>query len=150
MNNQVKSWWFLLPEHGVAIELCDGACISWDGRVLMHCSSCPVATVDLYSVWSSVPAAVLKRHAEDSACAESLKKRAAPRLPGEPSHHVTFERGEVARLLWRTKGSEQLRSYKVTVQHVSADGHVQVREPTGRGSVDTLLTPHQVQIYLAK
>ena len=63
---------------------------------------------------------------------------------------MTFERGEVARLLWRTKGSEQLRSYTVTVQDVSVDGHVQVREPTGRGSVDTLLMPHQVQMYLAK
>ena len=49
-----------------------------------------------------------------------------------------------------TPRPEQLRSYNVTVQDVSADGHVQVREPTGRGSVDTLLTPHQVQIYLAK
>ena len=63
---------------------------------------------------------------------------------------MTFERGEVARLLWRTKGSEQQRSYIVTVEGVSADGHVQVREPTGKGSVDTLLTPQQVQMYLAK
>ena len=36
-----RSAWFLFPEWGVAIELCNNTWISWDGRNCAHCSSVP-------------------------------------------------------------------------------------------------------------
>ena len=32
-------WYFLFPDVGLALELCNGACISWDGRQARHCTS---------------------------------------------------------------------------------------------------------------
>lgn len=34
-----QGWYFLLPDVGLAIQLCNGACISWDGRQTRHCTS---------------------------------------------------------------------------------------------------------------
>ena len=39
-----KSWFLLFPANGLAIELGDGVCVSWDGRCHYHCSA--VADVD--------------------------------------------------------------------------------------------------------
>mmetsp|Transcript_5721 Transcript_5721/g.15228 ORF Transcript_5721/g.15228 Transcript_5721/m.15228 type:complete len:227 (+) Transcript_5721:712-1392(+) len=35
------SWYFLFPEYGVAVGIRDGTAISWDGRVVGHCTSVP-------------------------------------------------------------------------------------------------------------
>ena len=32
------SWWFLFPDHSIAIQLEDGIRMSWDGRHIAHCS----------------------------------------------------------------------------------------------------------------
>ena len=34
-----SEWWFLLPDHGIAIRLVHGMCISWDGRWVAHCTA---------------------------------------------------------------------------------------------------------------
>ena len=36
-----SGWWFLLPRHGVAVELVHGTFISWDGRAQPHCTAVP-------------------------------------------------------------------------------------------------------------
>jgi hypothetical protein len=53
-----RSWYLLFPRHGLAIELCHGCWISWDGRVQPHCTAVPdVAEGDrLMSLFCSLPA----------------------------------------------------------------------------------------------
>ena len=56
-----RSWWLLFPRHGVAIELCHGCWISWDGRQQPHCTAVPdVAEGDrLMSLFCSIPASAM-------------------------------------------------------------------------------------------
>jgi hypothetical protein len=39
-------WWLLFPDVGLAIELCDGALVSWDGRYAAHCTCVPSGVHD--------------------------------------------------------------------------------------------------------
>lgn len=41
LANEPTGWYFLFPDVGLAVELCHGACISWDGRMVRHCTSIP-------------------------------------------------------------------------------------------------------------
>jgi len=148
MMNQVSSWWFVLPMHGIAVELCDGVIISWNGSEVMHCSSVPCASCDVYSVWCSVPKSVLKRHAVDEHCKETLALRAKRCAPSE-SQRVQFAVGDKCLLLWRS-GTSKVRSYDVAVDCVFGDGRVRVREKGQGGSMVLCLTAHQVQTYLTK
>lgn len=34
-----KHWWLLFPDVGLAVRLCHGAVVSWDGRYVRHCST---------------------------------------------------------------------------------------------------------------
>ena len=34
-------WWFLFPNHGLAVQIVDCTWISWDGRVTPHCTAVP-------------------------------------------------------------------------------------------------------------
>ena len=34
-------WWFLFPDHGLAVQIVDCTWISWDGRVSAHCTAVP-------------------------------------------------------------------------------------------------------------
>ena len=38
---QPTGWWLLFPDVGLAIELCDGVLVSWDGRSAAHCTCVP-------------------------------------------------------------------------------------------------------------
>ena len=132
----VRSWWFILPDHGVcqqlgcrfsllpthdvpsmcgqvAIELQDGAVLSWDGRNVMHCSSVPDADTDLYSAWCSAQQAAMNRHDEDEALREELKQRCVPGGIERP----TYQEGDKAGLLWQTSLGE-VRSYEVEITEV--------------------------------
>ena len=53
---QNRSAWFLFPEWGVAIELCNNTWISWDGRNCAHCSSVPHLSESnhLYSLFTAI------------------------------------------------------------------------------------------------
>jgi hypothetical protein len=56
-RKQPLGWWFLFPDVGLAIELCDGALVSWDGRSVAHCTCVPARLpVDdhLYSLFFGV------------------------------------------------------------------------------------------------
>ena len=37
-----RIWWLLFPEHGLAIRLVHGTCVSWDGRWAGHCTAVQV------------------------------------------------------------------------------------------------------------
>lgn len=41
MAKEPEGWYLLFPDVGLAIELCHGACVSWDGRMTRHCTSIP-------------------------------------------------------------------------------------------------------------
>lgn len=53
-----QSWFFLMPDVGLAIELWEGVVISWDGRVVRHCTSvqqCDDSRQSLYSLFYALP-----------------------------------------------------------------------------------------------
>ena len=56
-----RSWWLLFPRHGVAVELCHGCRILWDGRQQPHCTAVPdVAKGDwLISLFCSMPTSAM-------------------------------------------------------------------------------------------
>ena len=41
-----EGWWFLFPDVGLAIKLCDGVLISWDGRTAAHATCVPWGVPD--------------------------------------------------------------------------------------------------------
>lgn len=51
------SWYLLFPQWEVAIELCHGTWISWNGRVCGHCSALPnvINGEELVSLFCSIP-----------------------------------------------------------------------------------------------
>lgn len=58
-----EEWWLLFPDVGLAIRLCHGALVSWDGRVQRHCSSVPVGLPvgqHLYSFFVGIGCGVAK------------------------------------------------------------------------------------------
>ena len=64
-----RGWYFLFPEHGVALRLRHGTAVSWDGRTQRHCTAVPVLADgdDLYSLFAALPA---------DACAQLARRRA--------------------------------------------------------------------------
>ena len=116
---KITSWWFVLPEHGVAIELQDGALISWDGRVVLHCSSVPQATTDLFSVWTSVPAAAERQHDMDASMHNTLRARC---IEGGIKHYK-YKIGEKVRLLWQTPTGHE-KTYLGTVEKLFPNGKI--------------------------
>ena len=56
-QRQSKSWYLLFPEWGVAIELCEGTWISWNGSSCGHCTAVPDLADDdeLLSLFCSIP-----------------------------------------------------------------------------------------------
>lgn len=63
-----KTWFFLLPDVGLAIELWDGVAISWDGRAVRHCTAVQESDPRdaLMSLFFAVPKHVMK-HDDDEA-----------------------------------------------------------------------------------
>jgi hypothetical protein len=83
-----RSWWMLFPRHGLAIELCHGCWISWDGRVQPHCTAVPdVADGDrLLSLFCSLPAnamGVLQRKAMFCGVMHDRAYLRPPLVPGD-------------------------------------------------------------------
>jgi hypothetical protein len=72
-----RNWWFLFPEHGLAVPLMHGTWISWDGRCVAHCTSVPdVAPGDrLCSLFCSVPAKLCRVLEHEHSCLEALRAR---------------------------------------------------------------------------
>jgi len=71
-----KSAWFLFPNWGVAIELCNDTWISWDGVHCSHCSSVPKLENNnhIYSLFTAITRkvyATAKRMIECESCLEN-------------------------------------------------------------------------------
>lgn len=39
LQPEPHGWYLIFPDVGLAIELCHGACVSWDGRCARHCTT---------------------------------------------------------------------------------------------------------------
>jgi hypothetical protein len=74
-----RGWWFLFPEHGVAVALAHGTWISWDGRSQPHCSTVPCAPEGdrLLSLFASLPANLCSVFKREHACARAIAMRHA-------------------------------------------------------------------------
>lgn len=74
-----KSWFFLLPDVGLAIELWDGVAISWDGREVRHCTAVQEcdARASLMSLFFAVPRFVQKdqKHKQEMKTAITLRNQ---------------------------------------------------------------------------
>lgn len=46
LEAEPKNWYMLFPDVGLAIQLCHGACLSWDGREARHCTSVAQKTTE--------------------------------------------------------------------------------------------------------
>ena len=79
-----RSWYLLFPRHGLAIELCHGCWISWDGRVQPHCTAVPdVAEGDrLMSLFCSLPANAMNVLERANSWRDVMHERQAPIVPG--------------------------------------------------------------------
>jgi len=79
-----RSWYLLFPRHGLAIELCHGCWISWDGRVQPHCTAVPdVAEGDrLMSLFCSLPANAMNVLERAHSWRDVMHDRQAPLIPG--------------------------------------------------------------------
>lgn len=71
-------WWFLLPKHDVAIALTSGTFISWDGRLVEHCTSVPTISSDsirLLSFFTAIPQNLVNVLSHEKVCKQILKDR---------------------------------------------------------------------------
>ena len=72
-----KSAWFLFPNWGVAIELCNDTWISWDGINCPHCSSVPrlEGNNHIYSLFTAITKKVYTNAERVNACETLLQNR---------------------------------------------------------------------------
>ena len=70
------SWFLLFPEWEVAIELCHGTWISWNGRVCGHCSAVPNLNKEeqLVSMFTSIPQKVCNHLERNKRCFSMVDK----------------------------------------------------------------------------
>jgi hypothetical protein len=78
----VCAWWFLFPEHGVAVELAHGTWMSWDGREQPHCSAVPCVPKDdrLLSLFAHVPFNLCSVLEREQVCGDAIMARQAQDL----------------------------------------------------------------------
>lgn len=142
--NTVKGWWFVLPDYSIVVELTDGVCISWDGRVVSHCTSVPQCPHDVYALWCSAPKAVITQMKLVSTCKSILQKRALPTSEGEMCEKAKFVCGQKCLLYIRVGVNNVLKAKQVQVKMVHEDGAITVRENGG----DMELSALEVHRYL--
>ena len=71
------SAWLLFPQWGVAIQLCHGTYISWDGASCAHCSSVPNMSGggSIYSLFTALPKMLVNNLSLRHACKSVLVNR---------------------------------------------------------------------------
>ena len=86
-------WWFLFPEHGVAVVLAHGTWMSWDGRSQPHCSVVPCVPEGdrLLSLFASLPANLCSVFEREQACGDAIAARQA--RDAVPAYHRTAGSG---------------------------------------------------------
>lgn len=87
------AWYFLFPEHGVAVVLAHGTWMSWDGRVQPHCSAVPCVPEGdrLLSLFASLPANLCSVFEREQACGGAIAARQA--RDADPAYHRTVGSG---------------------------------------------------------
>ncbi len=71
-------WWFLLPMHHVAIALTSGTFISWDGRVVEHCTAVPPVFDDgnrLLYLFTGLPQNLVNVLRQEKICKQMLVQK---------------------------------------------------------------------------
>lgn len=96
LRKEPTSWFFLLPDVGLAVRLRHGTMISWDGRAVRHCSAVPhgLASCDaLYSYFMSLntPTQLAKGRRSDFLLAVAAKAE---------GHVHCFEEGSLVWVRW--------------------------------------------------
>jgi len=83
-----KSAWFLFPDWGVAIELCNDTWISWDGVNCAHCSSVPhlAESNNIYSLFTAITKKVYANATKVNKCESLLHKRVVLESLHEEDH----------------------------------------------------------------
>lgn len=144
--NSVKDWWFVFPSYGLVIELCDGVCISWDGRHAPHCTSVPVRppNVDVYALWCSAHVSLASQLRLQHELMSVLRKRSLPSTHDEFEGRSQFRKGDRCLLYWRAGHHKIAKAALVKVKCVHNDGSVVVRD----SSSDLQLSPADVHRYL--
>jgi hypothetical protein len=158
-STQSRSWWFLLPRHGVAIEIFHGTYISWDARHVEHCTAVPhIYKGDAFlSVACMLPTAAMHVLERGFVARETLRQRSQP-CAACSSHVSIFEQLEVGtHVLYRWTpelpvGSMSKRALirhgKKNVRWVEGkvlrktNSHVVIKDKYGNRQI--LLTPHEV------
>ena len=108
-DNRPRRWFFLFPEHSLAIELEHGMCISWEGYKVRHASISLVweeeewiSDPDAYSLFTSSCKEVVKYVRVLNAARELVKERKT--LNNEDKENIVKEEGSpVVRLLSNTR-----------------------------------------------
>ena len=109
------TWWFLFPEHSLAVELEDGTGMSWDGVAVPHCTAVPLG-VDhtagdaLCSLWLGgyrrVEQAVEREREFEAAL--GLRRRLGEAAPA-------FVEGDVVWIRWDRNGTGAARRAQVEI-----------------------------------
>lgn len=76
-NIDNQSAWFLFPDWGVAIELCNDTWISWDGVNCAHCSSVPHLSTsnNIYSLFTAITKKIHTNAEKVNECERLLQRR---------------------------------------------------------------------------
>ena len=132
------AWFFLVPELSLAIRLCDGCALSWDGRVLRHCSAAPLGISRgdmLLSLWrgskSDAQRAVLRM--------EEMRDALRAREMSPYVRGLAWRVGEIVWVKWTAQG-EQLagRVWRRTtgeITEVLSDGSLCIFWPSDDGDL---------------
>ena len=130
------AWWFLIPDHGVAIELRDGTMGSWDGRVVPHCTLVASGVPDgdaLYSLFMGVYARVEDAQDRAHEMRAALHAAAAERDLGL---YVPVEEGETVWVRYFPSSDRSLwRRTTGDVVEACEDGSLCVRWAGGHGGM---------------
>ena len=101
-----ERWALLFPDVGLVIHLCDGVCVSWDGRVHRHCTSVQRSGTSLLSFFVGMQdgVAVVCRALEEFGMAQRAAKSGAglTALPLSDGDSVWVRWGD-ARSGWRRR-----------------------------------------------
>ena len=125
------TWFFLLPDHGVAIQLRDGTLGSWHGALLKHCTLVPSGLLpddELYSIFMGVYSRVSDAHKRIVQLEAALATAHAER---EDHMHVPLEVGETVWMRFYRSDNVWRRATGV-VEALTADGMV-IRWKTREG-----------------
>jgi hypothetical protein len=101
------SAWLLFPQWGIAIQLCHGTYVSWDGASCAHCSSVPNMSGgdSIFSLFTALPKMLVNNLSLRHACKSELVNRIKHKNLGEDespckTFHLSLKVGMMVRKRW--------------------------------------------------